>query len=168
MKPCEVCGLRECNHRVPEDLKEEIGEGYDEATLDAAYAAADEYYSKSKKTVFVPVEVEYHEPTDTIFSFKLVQMGECVWKCIDGVLVSDITGDTALCPQHDNNTLTISRVEKALRDNPARKLILDEIKLYKEELADLGHQSLSSYELAANENTIMGAIKALNLLANKF
>jgi len=137
MKPCEVCGLRECNHRVPKDLQEEIGEGCDEALLDEAQAAADEYYARSKKTVFVPVEVEYHEPTDTIF--------EVSW----GAKIS---------------------IERAMRDNPARKIIEAEINLYEDEIEGWKNDDtiVDRINRQMEIDKLKAAIKALKLLANKF
>lgn len=181
MKLCEVCGLRECNHRVPADLKEEIGDGYDAATLDEALdelsddqsvctlphphypmgkcdgegnlakhsvqeesAARADYYARLKKTVFVPIEVEYHEPTDVVYQYGI--------------------------RSEKNNLKIVYRylVENELHHSSVRKIIEAEIKLYESELEDLIHQALSSYELKVNEDSINGAIQALKLLANKF
>ncbi len=56
MKPCSACGMRECNHRVPKDLQEELGmgEGDDLSKQELIRNPLEDYYAPSVTTVFVP------------------------------------------------------------------------------------------------------------------
>lgn len=118
----------------------------DRATAKAT--AADEYYSPSKKTVFVPVAVEYHEPTDIVYWFSIERE------------------DTV----PNGHILLRADVDKEIRPSGSlvRKMIEAEIKLYEKdwEEADNCYDGNGSDKL--NMHGIESAIKALKLLANKF
>ncbi len=145
MKPCSACGMRECTHRVPKDLQEELGmgEGDDLSKQELIRNPIEDYYAPSVKTVFVPVVVRYHDATDTIYSAKM-----------------------------GGDSIRIDRVEDAFKDNPARQKVLDEIKLYEAQLSWLENlSSISEDEKKHRGRNIFATKKiigALKALANKF